>query len=433
MPKKKPSRIWRAFEAAPGLARAAVEWQRLLGPEFEKLRPHLRARQQPATSVPCPAKRSCGCYHGVISHGHDDLVAVCRCEGRRCPTISVARADVVVYEVHAGGLGAAIAVALGAKAEHRTLGGLHATWHVGTYAPRAGVRLPLYLAIHDDPKDFHQAVTTLAATDPGPFVLIAPTEAAWKPEHHELLRGKNARFLALAEFMDWNGKMSAKQPIEKLLPDLFEELGPAAAETTVFRREGDVWRVVFEGRAVSLKHSIGLACLHQLLKNQDQDIHTSMLQAAASQAVPAAPGSADIVHDAEADGEYAVAADQRDMVPAGSVLDQQAIDEYKARMENIESELREAETNNDTGRVEQLKREFNLLSQEVGRATGLHGQLRDNNDAERSRKAVSNAIHRAYAAIKKAKHSALEKHLQKTVKIATFLSYRPEKPIPWAT
>lgn len=338
----------------------------------------------------------------------------------------------VVYEVHASGLGAAIAGAFGAKAENRAIAALHATWHVGTYAPRAGVRVPLYLAMHGDPKDFAQAVTTLAATDPGPFVLLAPTEAAWKPEHYELLRSKKARFLALAEVMDWNGKMSATQPLEKLLPDLFEEIGPTAEETTVFRREGDVWRIVFTAKAVSLKHSMGLACLHQLLKNPNQDIHAPTLQAAAAQAVSHAQGSVEVVHDADGDGEYSTAADQRDAIQAGSLLDQQALDQYKKKMEDIESEIREAEANNDTGRVAKLKSDFNLLSNEVGRATGLGGELRNNDDAERSRKAVSNAIRRAYAALKK-KHPAIEQHFQRSVKIAAVLSYRPEKPISWAT
>lgn len=427
--RKKPSRIWQAFESPAGLARSAAEWRRLLGPELERLRPHLRARQKLATSIPCPAKRSCGCYHGVVSHGHDDLVAVCRCDDRRCSTTAVARADVVVYEVHASGLGAAIAGAFGAKAESRAIGTLQGTWHVGTYAPRPGLRLPLYLAMHGDPKDFDQIVTALAASDPGPFVLLAPTETAWKPEHHDLLRTKKARFLALADALDWNGKITAGQPLEKLLPDLFEELGPAAEETTVFRREGDVWRIVFEGGAVSLKHSIGLACLHELLKNPDQDMHSMTLHAAAAQAIPAAGASGEVVRDADGDGEYSTVEDNA--LPASSILDKQALAAYRAKMDDIESELREADSNNDTGRAAELKRQFNMLSKEVGRATGLHGKLRENDDAERSRKAVSNALHRTLNTLKK-KHPAIEQHLRRYVKIAEVLSYRPEKSIPWA-
>ena len=427
----KPSRIWQAFEAAPGLIRAAADWRCLLGPDYEKVRPHLRARQDLATAAPCPAKPGCGCTHGVVEHKRDDLVSVCRCSPRRCPTTPIDRAEVVIYELHHASLGAAIAGALGVKSEGKACPELRSTWQVGTYAPRTGLRIPLFLTMQSDPEEFRLVVTTLASSDRGPFVLLAPTEDSWKPEYHGLLRDKKSRLLSLAEIIDWNGKLAAKQPIEKILADLLEQVLPAAAEETVFRRERDFWRIVYEGVSVNLRHSTGLACIAQLLQNPNQDMTAAVLQASTAGTLSPSPASANELHDAEVDEQYSSRTAGRDVVSAGAHLDQQALGEYKARMEDIEEQLREAGANNDTGRVDSLKRELSQLSQEVGRATGLHGQLRRNDDGERSRKAVSNAIHRALTAMKKS-HPVLEQHLSRSIRIAEVLSYNPEKPIAWA-
>lgn len=434
MPKKKPSRIWRAFEAAPGLARAAVEWQRLLGPEFEKLRPHLRARQQPATSVPCPAKRSCGCYHRVVNHAHDDLAAVCRCEDRRCPTVRVTRADVVVYEVHPSGFGAAIAGVLGAKAEDRTVEGIPATWQVGTYSPRVGTGIPLYLTIQIGPRELSAAAEGLLARIDKPFVLLSPTEVDWKPESEDLMRRGRARFLALAEILDWNGKLSAKQPLAEILADFLDKVLPAAKDQYELQKEGKTWRAVYRGEPKSLPDSKGMAYLAVLLSAPNKEIHCTQLYSGLSgpdsSSVPGTePGL--LVHD----GIAAEDEDQRQhkrgkRVHVDAVQDDEGVAMYKRRLDKIKEEIEEARELGETEKAASLVQEEHAITQGLARSLGYGGQPRREGPTKRARQAISKAIKAAMKAIKAA-HPALHQHLDPAIQVGEFLRYRADNGIRW--
>lgn len=425
------SQMWRALESPPGLIRSAADWKRLLGADYEVAKKFLRIREGLATSIPCHATPPCGCDHAVIVHSPDDIVSVCRCSPKRCSTISINRLDAVIYEVNLSEFGAAIADALSIKHEERSVDGLSMTWQIGTYVPRIGLRIPLFLTVQNDSEDFKHSVTSLIAVGNSPFVLLAPTEDYWRPEYDSLLRGKNARFLALSDILNWNVKLSARQPIETILADLLEQVLPSVTEETVFRREGDVWRIVYANSSISLRHSTGLAYIEQLLRNPNQEIHAAMIEAAVAGTLSSSQNQADEVQDRSEDDEYESPVSTSGAIPVGSHLDQQALKEYDQRITEAKKELEEATANNDTGRIESLKREINILTKEAARGTGLQGRPRRGGDGERARQAVSKAVNRALKTINK-KHPTLWQHLNSSLKIGEYLSYRPEKPISWA-
>jgi hypothetical protein len=76
--------------------------------------------------------------------------------------------------------------------------------------------------------------------------------------------------------------------------------------------------------------------------------------------------------------------------------------------------------------------EIEILEQELSRCVGLGGRLRQNSDAERARKSVSNAIHRALGQLR-TRHPALFRHLSATLKIGNGMSYLPDDEIEWDT
>jgi hypothetical protein len=113
------------------------------------------------------------------------------------------------------------------------------------------------------------------------------------------------------------------------------------------------------------------------------------------------------------------------------VLDEQARQAYRKRLGGIEAELTEADSANDSGRVERIEEERERLLDEMRKATGLGGRDRKMDDAaERARSAVTWRIRNA---IKKldAAHPALARHLANSVKTGVFCSYTPEKETRW--
>jgi hypothetical protein len=97
-------------------------------------------------------------------------------------------------------------------------------------------------------------------------------------------------------------------------------------------------------------------------------------------AIKAHPGQEFHVVQLVAPGDSSAAGD------AGSVLDAQAVQSYRARLLELRSELEQAQGFADVGRSEHAQREIELLTEELARAVGLGGrERRAGSAAERAR------------------------------------------------
>jgi hypothetical protein len=178
----------------------------------------------------------------------------------------------------------------------------------------------------------------------------------------------------------------------------------------IFLNQGKTWFVVYDSIPKSVGDSVGMRYICHLLQNQEQEIHVAALRG-----VEAGEQGAPVLGS------------------AGEILDEQALNEYRGRIAEIDEELTEAERNNDLGRNEALKNELADLYTEVARATGLRGRKREAVDErERARQSVSAAVHRALRAIKK-EHNPLWQHLDNSLKIGEYMSYQPDQPTSWIT
>lgn len=178
----------------------------------------------------------------------------------------------------------------------------------------------------------------------------------------------------------------------------------------IFRNQGKTWLVVYDGVPRSVNDTVGMTYISCLLRNPGQDIHSATLCA-----LNGGDGAAPFLGS------------------AGNVLDDNALKDYREHLKELEEEIREAETNNDIGRLQLLKDSYEAVTTEIGRATGLGGRRRKAaDDRERARQAASVAIHRALRAIKK-EHEVLWPHLHNSLNIGEFLSYRPDQPTSWVT
>ncbi len=191
---------------------------------------------------------------------------------------------------------------------------------------------------------------------------------------------------------------------------------PAVAGTGVFRREGDYWSIALDGDAVRMKHAKGLAYLATLLGRPGQEVHALDLASDGGDAT-AALGADDGLR-IETDGG------------AGPALDGAAKSAYRARVEELRADIREAEEWNDPERAARAGAELEALTAELASATGLGGRDRQAaSSAERARVSVTRAIKSALDRID-AESPALGGHLRTTVHTGTFCSYTPDPRVP---
>ena len=190
---------------------------------------------------------------------------------------------------------------------------------------------------------------------------------------------------------------------------------PVAA---VFRREGDYWSVVFEGRTVRVRDLKGIRYLARLLADPGREFHVLDLVAAESGQVPAA------------ESHRAAGLSPAGPGDAGEMLDATAKDAYRRRLTEIEDDIEQARSFGDTERAAQADAERDFLLRELSRAVGLGGRdRRAASTSERARVSVTRAIRQAIARVGE-HHPRLREHLEQTIRTGTYCAYVPDARRP---
>lgn len=186
---------------------------------------------------------------------------------------------------------------------------------------------------------------------------------------------------------------------------------PEAATAAEFRRDGEIWTLVYAGRAVRLRDTKGLRDLAALLAHPGRELAVHEL--AGSVLRGPAPGL-----PTAGDGGIELA-------------DRTAIDAYRRRLVELQGELDDAADAHDLGRAERARAERDALVDELSAVTGLGGRpRRGGSDLERLRKAVGNRIRQALGRIEDA-HPELGRHLRVSVRTGTFCRYQPDREVRW--
>jgi len=188
---------------------------------------------------------------------------------------------------------------------------------------------------------------------------------------------------------------------------VLERIEVAVNAINVFRREGDYWSVVFEGRTVRVRDLKGMRYLALLLAHPGREFHVLDLVAAET-------------------GQETALGD------AGEILDERAKTAYRRRLTEIEDDIEQARALGDDKREAQADAERDFLVRELAGAVGLGGRDRRAASAsERARSAVTRAVRQGIARIAE-HHPELGEHLDRAVRTGTYCAYVPDRGAPAA-
>jgi tetratricopeptide (TPR) repeat protein len=228
--------------------------------------------------------------------------------------------------------------------------------------------------------------------------------------------GDHARARHLVDEMVATAEALGMQEVIRAGRRLGEQIGrapvaalPETGGAYVFRREGDYWTVGGLHGLIRLKDARGLHYLARLLARPGEEVHVLELVRGS---LPALPGGS-----------------------AGPLLDARAKAAYRGRLEELRSELEEAERFNDAGRATALREEMERIGEELAAAVGLGGRDREAaSDAERARLTVTKRIKEALAKIR-AGDPVLGHLLTTSIKTGYFCLYAPppDRTLVWST
>jgi len=169
--------------------------------------------------------------------------------------------------------------------------------------------------------------------------------------------------------------------------------------------EGDYFSIGHQGETFRLKDSLGLRYLARLVEVPGREIHVLELARERS-------GASD-------------PSELLDQGDAGELLDPEARESYRRRLEDLEATLEEAESFGDAARADKARQEIEFLSRELGRAVGLSGKTRRAGAAaERARSAVQRRLKHALERIG-AHSEPLAKFLERSLRTGNYCVFIP--------
>lgn len=196
-----------------------------------------------------------------------------------------------------------------------------------------------------------------------------------------------------------------------------------------FRKDGDFWTIVYQGKEVFLRDTKGLRHISYLLASPGQEFHVLDLDAAEREHQP----------DLASEGYSGMGTEQlaneglhaSGLGDAGSGLDQQAKYEYKRRLAELKEEQEDVRLLGNWQREDQIQEEIDAITTELAAAYGLGGRERKvASAAEKARVNVKKQIDAARDRIA-SENPDLGQHLRNAIKTGMHCCYKPDHPIHW--
>jgi hypothetical protein len=196
-----------------------------------------------------------------------------------------------------------------------------------------------------------------------------------------------------------------------------------------FRKQGEYWPISYEGRQFNLRDLKGLRYIAYLLRYPGTEFPVLDLVAAVegTRQQSRAGWHVGMTEEQLAEDGLALSDGNR----SEPVLDPQAKNEYQTRIQELQEEIDEAESNNNSELAANLKEERDSIVDQLLATSGLGGRdRRTPSPAERARVSVRKSIGTALVRIER-EHEALGQHLRNAIKTGAFCSYSPETPTDW--
>jgi len=386
-------------------------WHQALENALPALRHYLHPIDEYARYYPNPNYPS-GIWLMVVHYPDDTVGAISEDREVRIP---LELDDIVCYRLHLGLFRDMLAKTLGIvpatdqpKKSDRVI-------RLGHYQLAPGEEYPVYAVLDGGTNDFHQDVMQLLLKNKNPFLLVSGTRTAWHDTTLEILQERRIPLVPLCEALEFrDDQFIATDVWYGAVEEFRQALHPGnmvAVPDYEFARRGG-WSLRF-GRenkepTVLPGDLLGAFYIQRLLMFPHKEIHVTILLA-----------------EVAGDDQLRVTMDGQE------VIDQQARQDYKQRLEELAADRYEAESNEDESWLERIDRETDQIADMLIKSTGLGGKTRKMGDnVQNIRRRVAKTIKEV---IEKNNENdpQLARHLTNSIHTNIDMCYRPDRDIAW--
>lgn len=396
------ARLWRAFEESPGLMDVAEMWNRRLGTEFESLRRIFSVTDVVAARYPADE-----------AHRHLRIVAderaVVGIDDETGEQHSLSRRDIACHRLNVRALARELCDALGFAHRFEKLESTYHTTRIGALPARFESR-PVYLHLGGTGDGLRRAVELAARHASRSYLMLHPSARPATSDIENLIRLKNGCLMQLEDLVevDVSGRFVPNRDPQRMIAESLGIAFESASPRYLFKLGSSELRILaFDSDPVIVKDSVGLRHIARLL------------------AAPHVPLNATHLESLETGIDASVSSGSK-----GEHIDPRAVQEYRTRLSELDTEIEEAASFHDLSRLEKLQHEREQFEATLRKATGLGGKVREDFDAERARKNASRAIRRAINKIE-IDHPALARHLDDAIDTGMHIVYSPPSRIDW--
>lgn len=205
----------------------------------------------------------------------------------------------------------------------------------------------------------------------------------------------------------------------------YEKVGPK----NLITREGGSWKFIFKGGDPIWLKGIGTSYIIYLIKYSGNEIHVSNLVSTrnSAQSLSQDTRSSAVNETMLLDAGLSIIGFDH----AGPILDQKALTAYKKRIQDLDVEIGEAESNNDSGKISKLREAKYIIEDQVIKATKFgNRRVMLDDKGEKDRNSVRKAIKRTIKQIEN-NESDLFDHFNSYLKTGYSCSYNPPEGFYW--
>lgn len=410
--KRIKNRFWSILEINAKRIATLIDWQRGTGSEYELFAPMFLPVEGLATVITDPDDID-GLRLSVVNYGNGKYGAIDEALTRRIP---LTLGDIIRYTLNLNDF----RQLLGQVLNFETVSDMippssKDPIRFGMCQIIPGVEFPVYLILAPESCLMLNRLRALLTTEKNAFFLLTATRFTWTQEIMQLVRDRQSQIVSLEECLMVDGGRFVKSEtwdnaVSAFRSTHFPENLVATPPPYEFRNNGNMWVIRFAGEEMSLKDSVGLRCIRELLSKPNDQVFVLELRAILDGKNP----------------EMIAQPQSRE-----EVVDQATFSNLKKQYLELQSDLDNARRDENKLAEKEIKQEMENIIQYIYGVKTLNGETRKVSDSfEKARSATSKAFWRSVNLIR-AKLPQFATHLEKSCVVGVVCNYSPEQKIDW--